>query len=242
MKSSLGVLHGPYASHFKRDEWCSMDVVHANAVGWELDYRDPEGWTGPTFGETGFHETTFYQFLSILKAGGFIPGAGTHRRGRVTCKGAFCCKEMGLCLGRADLSRAKDLDGHMRASTFPVVLELECVQLKRTSNTGFCARGPVGVLHPGVRVVKLHFSKHRMKQWQALGSQAVQERWNDIIPCGSCPYGASTVTCCGAFTHIALPSHPWNPSSCDDKWSRSRSGLFYCPRCYERYCQNGVVV
>ena len=159
--SRYSVLNGWTASHFIREEWYSMDALHRNAVGWEDDYTDPEGWclvAQTTAHETGFHETTFYQFLSILKAGGFIPGAGTHRRGRVTCKGAFCCKEMGLCLGRANLTRAKDLHGHMRASTFPVVLELECVQLKKTSNTGFCARGNVGVLHPGVRIRKVHFS------------------------------------------------------------------------------------
>ena len=52
--SIYSVLYGPYKSHFRQDEWCSMDVVHSNAVGWELDYRDPEGWRG-TFGETGYH-------------------------------------------------------------------------------------------------------------------------------------------------------------------------------------------
>jgi len=254
--SRYSVLNGWTASHFIREEWYCMDVLHRNAVGWEDDYTDPEGWclvAQTTAHETGFHETTFYQFLSILQAGGFIPGAGTHRRGRVTCRGAFCCKEMGLCLGRANLSRAKDLHGHMRASTFPVVLELECVQLKKTSNTGFCARGNVGVLHPGVRIRKVHFSMLRMQQFRALGSPEVQARWHEIVPCGSCAWGlgpggnggggaGSNVSCCGAFTHISFPTHPWNPAQCEGKWMRSNKGLFYCPRCYDRNCRNGVVV
>ena len=243
--SLYSVLHSVSASHFIREEWYSMDVLHRNAVGWEDDYADPEGWGENTFGETGFHETTFIQFLSILKAGGFVPGPGTHRRGRVSCKGAFCCKEMGLCLGRADLSRAKDLHGNMRACTFPVILELECVQLKKISNIAFCARGNVGVLHPGVRIRKVHFSMLRMQRFQALGSPEVQARWHEIIPCGSGASGwdcRSMVSCCGAFTHIALPTHPWNPAPCEGKWTRSNSGLFYCPRCYVRNCRGGGVV
>ena len=238
--SAYSTLRGYQRAWFLQNEWFSMDLtmhMPASDDTWYESYRDPE-WGTDLQGYRAFHETTFFEFIGILRAGAFIPGEGQHRKGRTSYRGAFCVEEMGMAIGRANHHRARDAEGHMQAWTFPVVLEIQCVQLVKLGPTKRVCPGRQWTAHPGVKVLRFHFSSLRLRQFGELSHPAVQSAWSEITVCG----GGGNVACCGAFTHPSLPTYPWNPRSSQDKWQRSRKGILYCPRCHERMCREGAIV
>ena len=197
-----------------RREWFSVLLALDMAAGEIHDDHDI-----PTM----FHGTEWGSAFQIVRNKAFIIGQGTHGlRGRSRA-GCWCVPTLPDALDRCNPTRFMDHEHGYSRWSCPVVLQLRAVRYVRIPHsTMHCAPGEIGSVHSGLVIDQIHFNTRLMQNFMALETQAVRRSLlddplrNRICRCGLC----------GAYTHANEAS--WN------LWRRSKKGLHYHPRCYER--------
>ena len=109
--------------------------------------------------QTRFHGTNFAALIMIARTGGFIPGLNGHGlRGRYF-QGCFTATTLGQALERCDSLRVRDHNGRLRASSMPIVLEMDAINVQRYHRHRIdlgVTSGLPGKVIAGVRIKKVH--------------------------------------------------------------------------------------
>ena len=167
--------------------------------------------------QTRFHGTNFAALIMIARTGGFIPGLNGHGLRGKYFQGCFTATTLGQALERCDSLRVRDYNGRLRASSMPIVLEMDAINVQRyhrhRSDLGVTS-GPPGKVIAGVRIKKVHVNWRLVEKfWEYRGGSinVPQGNWSEFTMCGNIRH-------CGS---IIWTLHPWLFN-----WKKSNRGYW----------------
>ena len=227
-------------SYILADKFAMADVDTAvrtlTEVGWEVKYVS----TPDEKQKRTFHGTTFLSFLKILRSGGMIPGPNGHSFRRRHFKGVFSASSVAEAFERVDHEQGVDEQNVLHPCAMPVVLELECGELRRYHSSRrdlFVTPGSEGCVLPVAKIVRVHISLRRLENFWQLAEAGKVRRMGLVGGYGKvcCGQGNQSFTTCG----MLLPEDSGELyKSCE----RSNAGIWYCKECMQRVRGGGFFV